>query len=286
MARTLIPRPAPVPLVTQVFSTVVRAPLFLIGTALCGSASLLVSCFEKNGRGQHRIAQFWAALSMRFAGSPMHILGADHLAEFPVAVYTSNHLSYMDTPAIFSALPFQFRIVARHNLWTVPFIGWHLNRSGQIPVNVANPRASIASLSGGVKTLRQGMPLFLFPEGGRTRTGDPGPFLNGPAFMAIRAQVPIVPMALIGTHELLPMHSKVFFPSPVTLVVGKPIETSYLAMRDVDALTAELRRRISALYFQHSWRTAPEEPDAPHPPTDIGDAASMMGRSGHGDHTE
>ena len=263
MPPLLVPRPQPLPLRYQLSSMLLRAPLFLLGTMLCGSASLLTSCFEENGRGQHRIAQFWAAASMRFAGAPLRILGGEHLRSTGVAVYASNHLSYMDTPAIFAALPFQFRIVARHNLWAVPFIGWHLNRSGQIPVNVANPRASIASLSGGVKTLRQGMPLFIFPEGGRTSTGLPQPFLNGPAYMAIRAQVPLVPMALIGTHELLPMHSKTYFPTPVTLAVGEPIATAGLTARDADRLTAQLHARISALYFAHSWRTAPAPVEQP-----------------------
>jgi 1-acyl-sn-glycerol-3-phosphate acyltransferase len=243
---------------SQILSTAVRAPLFLLGTAACGSASLLASVTEKDGSRQHRIAQFWARASMRFAGAPLQVVGLENLHSAPVAVYTSNHLSYMDTPAIFSALPFQFRIVARHNLWKVPFIGWHLQRSGQIPVNVANPRASIASLSGGVKTLKGGMSLFIFPEGGRTRTGMPGAFLNGPAFMAIRAQVPLVPMALVGTHELLPMHTKTFYPVPITLAVGEPLSTIGLSSKDSDSLTAELYRRICGLYFAHSWREQQE----------------------------
>ena len=262
MPALLKPRPDPAPFPSRLASTLVRAPLFLLGTAVCGSASLLASLFERDGRRQHHVAQLWARASMRFAGASLQVVGAANLRRVPVAVYTSNHLSYMDTPAIFSGLPFQFRIVARHNLWKVPFIGWHLERSGQIPVNVGNPRASIASLSGGVKTLRAGMSLFIFPEGGRTRTGMPGPFLNGPAFMAIRAQVPIVPMALVGTHELLPMHSKTFYPVPVTLVVGEPVLTEGKTVRDVDALTAELADRITALYFAHSWRTDPAHAEA------------------------
>ena len=252
MARTLRPRPNPLPRIAQVCSTLVRAPLFLLLTALCGSASLLASLFEADGRRQHRIAQFWARLSLACAGAPLHVIGAKIFALERVAVFAANHQSYMDTPVIFAALPFQFRIVARHNLWSVPFIGWHLNRSGQIPVNVANPRASIASLSGGVKTLKSGMPLFIFPEGGRSSDGHLRPFLNGPAFMAIRAQVPLVPLAIIGTHELLPQHTKTFFPVPVTLIVGESISTEGRTARDADALTAVLRERIAALYYEHS----------------------------------
>ncbi len=260
MRRLLTPRPSSLPLITKLLSTLVRAPVFLLGTVAFGSLSLLTSSFDPTGRRQHRIAQAWARFSMRAAGAPLHIQGAENLRRGPVAVYASNHLSYMDTPAIFSALPFQFRIVARHSLWSVPFIGWHLNRSGQIPVNVGNPRASIASLSSGVKTLRSGMPLFIFPEGGRTKTGVPEPFLNGPAFLAIRAQAPIVPMALVGTHELLPMHSKTFYPVPITLAIGEPISTEGLTARDLDTVTAELHRRISALYFGLHWREAPTVP--------------------------
>ncbi len=261
MPGKLLPRPDPLPLATQLASTLVRAPLFLLGTAACGTVSLLASLSENDGRRQHRIAQAWARASLRFAGAPLRIDGGENLRAASVAVYASNHLSYMDTPAIFAALPFQFRIVARHDLWGVPFIGWHLRRSGQIPVNVSNPRASIASLSGGVKTLRSGMPLFLFPEGGRTRTGVPGPFLNGPAFMAIRAQVPLVPMALIGTHELLPIRSKTYFPSPITLAVGAPLPTLGMTAKDVEPLTAALHRETSDLYYRHSWRTPPAVAD-------------------------
>ncbi len=258
MARILRTRPQPLPLTAQLASSLVRAPLFLLGTAVCGSASLIASFFEKDGRMQHGIAQFWARVSMRFAGAPLEVVGVENLQKQPVAVYAANHQSYMDTPAIFSALPFQFRIIARHNLWSIPFIGWHLQRSGQIPVNVDNPRASIASLSSGVKTLKTGMPLFIFPEGGRTLDGHLKPFLNGPAFMAIRAQVPLVPMALVGTHELLPQHAKTYFPVPVRLVVGEPISTMGLTARDTDSLTAQLRERIAALYYEHSLFQAPD----------------------------
>ena len=259
MSPPLRPRPDPLPLATQLSSTLVRAPLFLLATVAFGSASLLASLFEKDGRLQHRIAHAWARISMRCSGSRVSILGEENLRRQPVAVYCANHLSYMDTPAIFSSLPFQFRIVAKSDLWSVPFIGWHLHRSGQIPVNVDNPRSSIASLGGGVKTLKAGMPLFLFPEGGRTQDGRPGVFMNGPAFMAIRAKVPIVPMALVGTHELLPIHAGQYFPTPVVLAVGEPIDTEAFSLRDVEALTERLRQAITHLYYKHSYLQEPAQ---------------------------
>jgi 1-acyl-sn-glycerol-3-phosphate acyltransferase len=240
-------------------SNCILAPLFFSATAIFGSLSLLASLFEKDGKVQHRIAQAWARTGVAISCSPVTIIGAEHLQPQP-AVYVCNHLSYMDTPVIFSSLPFQFRIVARHDLWKMPFIGWHLNRSGQVPVNVDNPRASISSLGSAVRTLKSGMPLFIFPEGGRTETGHTAPFMNGPAFMAIRAQVPVIPMALIGTYELLPIHAGHFHPSPITLVVGDPIVTKGYSMKQVEELTARLSDAIGELYYKYSYLDRPEKP--------------------------
>jgi 1-acyl-sn-glycerol-3-phosphate acyltransferase len=231
----------------RLLSNLVQAPLFFAATAAFGSVSLLASLTETGGRRQHRIAQAWARVCLRIARSPIHITGLDVVHEHPVAVYCCNHLSYMDTPAIFAALPFPFRILARSDLWRLPFIGWHLNRSGQISVAVDNPRASIASLTNGVRALKGGMPLFVFPEGGRSRDGELQPFMSGPAYMAIRAGVPVIPMALVGTYELLPMHTRHFSSRPLELRIGAPIPTTGLITRQAEALTAQVRDAIHAL---------------------------------------
>jgi 1-acyl-sn-glycerol-3-phosphate acyltransferase len=228
-------------------SNLIQAPLFFGATAAFGTVSLMASLTEKDGRRQHRIARAWAKCSLTIAGSPIHVTGLDVLHNHPVAVYACNHLSFMDTPAVFAALPFQFRILARSDLWKLPFIGWHLNRSGQIPVAVDNPRASIASLTHGVRALKAGMPLFVFPEGGRSRDGQLGPFMSGPGYMAIRAGVPIIPMALAGTFELLPIDTRHFSPRPLELRIGAPIPTAGLTARQSEPLTAQLRQAIEEL---------------------------------------
>jgi len=252
MTGSPIPRPDPLPLWNRMLGNLVQAPLFFVGTAFFGTLSLTASLFEKDGRIQHRIARIWAAVSMRIALSPVTVIGEENLRRHPVAVYASNHLSFMDTPVLFRSLPFQFRILARQSLWKLPFIGWHLSRSGQIPVNTENPLASISSLRPGVKALKAGMPLIVFPEGGRSRDGHLSTFMNGPAFMAIHARVPLVPMAIVGTHELLPMHTRHFFPQQVKLVVGEPIDASSYTGKQVEELTERLKLEIGRLYYAHS----------------------------------
>jgi 1-acyl-sn-glycerol-3-phosphate acyltransferase len=148
---------------------------------------------------------------------------------------------------IFSSLPFQFRILAKKELWPIPFVGWWLNRSGQIPIDTANTHATLSSLGKGVKALRHGMPLFVFPEGGRTPDGELQPFLSGAAYLAIRAQVPLVPLALEGVYDLLPIHTRHFFPGRLTLSVGEPIQTKGMTARQTDELNAQLKSAIEAL---------------------------------------
>jgi 1-acyl-sn-glycerol-3-phosphate acyltransferase len=231
-------------------SNVLQAPIFFCWTALCGSLSLIVSLVEKSGRLQHHIARTWASGCVRISGARLNLRGAENLTKHPVAVYASNHTSYMDTPVIFSALPFQFRILARKELWGLPFIGWHLNRSGQLPIDTANPHASLSSLGSGARALRAGMPLFVFPEGGRTNNGQLRDFLSGAAFLAIRAQVPLVPIALSGVYDLLPIHTHHFYPCPITLTVGTPIDTKGMTLRQTEQLTQQLRATIAELAGQ------------------------------------
>ena len=240
-------RPDPMPRMHRWRTNLIQAPLFFLFTALFGSVSLLVSLVDKSGRAQHRLARLWARSCVWASGSKLIVRGAENLHKQPVAVYAANHTSYMDTPVIFAALPFQFRILAKKELWSMPFIGWYLGRSCQIPIDTENPRATLSSLGVAVKALRVGMPLFVFPEGSRTPDGELQTFLSGAAYLAIRAQVPLVPIALSGVYDLLPIHTRHFYPGELTLSVADPIETTGMTPRDTEALTLRLRNAIEGL---------------------------------------
>lgn len=245
-------RPNPLPRLYRWRTNLVQTPLFGVITAAFGSLSLLVSFADKKGNVQHRIARIWARACVWASGSRLTVTGFENHGKHPVAVYACNHTSYMDVPVIFAALPFQFRILARKQLWYIPFIGWYLNRSGQMPIDTANPHATLSSLGAGARALRSGMPLFVFPEGGRTPDGQLKPFLSGAAYLAIRAQVPLVPLALGGVYELLPMHTHHFYPGELTLKVGDPIETVGMTIRQTEELNARLRGAIENLCLSES----------------------------------
>ncbi|SNS34130.1 1-acyl-sn-glycerol-3-phosphate acyltransferase [Granulicella rosea] len=227
-------------------------PLIGLATAFFGAISLTCSLWDQSGRQQHAIARAWARVLLLISLSPVELIGAEHLHTHEVAVYASNHTSYYDTPVLFAKLPFQFRIFAKIELWKAPFIGWHLDRSGQVPIDQKSARSAIAGLLRGVKTLQAGLPLVLFPEGGRTADGKLQPMASGAAFMAIKAQVPLVPLALIGTYELLPIHTYFLTPRPLKIVIGEPISTVGLTTRDAEALSERLHAEISRLYFEQS----------------------------------
>ncbi len=250
----------PVPARLRYLTRFICIPLMAIATAFFGCISLICGLWDESGRQQHFVARAWAATMLRVSLSPVEIVGAHKLKHHSVAVYASNHLSYMDTPVLFATLPFQFRILAKQALWNIPFVGWYLRRSGQVPIDSRSPRSAVAGLLRGVKVLKAGTPLFLFPEGARSPDGTMHTPASGCAFMAIRAGVPLIPLALIGTYELLPVHVYALRPRPLKIIVGDALSTEGLTTKDADALTARLYEAISKMYYEHS--DLPQLPDA------------------------
>ena len=119
----------------------------------------------------------------------------------------------------------------------------------QIPIDRDTTRSALSSLRQASETVRRGMPLLIFPEGGRSANGQVQPFLGGAFFVAIRAGVPIVPMAIVGSFEAVPMNCFVIKPRPLTLVVGKPIQTKGFTPRDMDQLAAIAQKAVEDLYY-------------------------------------
>lgn len=227
-------------------------PLIWFYTVVLGTFSLFSSFFDSSGVIQHGFARLWARMILGTIGAQISVEGLERIDTSKAHVYVVNHLSAVDIPVLYVALPFQFRILAKRELFRYPFMGWHLRRSGQIPVVLDNPKASIRSLQLAVTAVKNNMSLLVFPEGGRSEDGQLQPFMGGAFFAAIRAQADIVPMVLLGTYETLKMNSFHIRPRPLRLLVAPPISTAGLTTRDTEALTARARAVVADMYYSHS----------------------------------
>ena len=227
-------------------------PLIWIYTIILGALSLLCSLFDFSGKVQHGFARLWSKMILGTIGAKVEVEGLERIDTSKAQVYVVNHLSALDIPVLYLHLPFQFRILAKKELFRYPFMGWHLRRSGQIPVVLENPRASVRSLNLAVAAIKEGKSLVIFPEGGRSPDGQLHAFMGGAFYAAIKAQVNVVPIALVGTYEVLKMNTWHVKPGPIQMLVGGAISTAGMSSRDMETVTAQARETIAELYYSHS----------------------------------
>ncbi len=232
-------------------------PLIYLYTVVMGTLSLLSSLFDRTGTVQHWFARTWSRMILATIFSPVEVIGRENIPT-ESAVYAANHSSAIDIPLVYTNLPMQFRIMAKVELFRYPFMGWHLSRSGQIPID--EKELNLAGVKKAIKTLKSGMSLMVFPEGGRTNDGQIKKFQAGAFYMAIKAGVPIVPMAIVGAFELLKMNTFVIHPGKLQLIIGKPISTEGYSTRDMEPFAEKVKAAIEEMYYA---RAAVEDPRVP-----------------------
>jgi 1-acyl-sn-glycerol-3-phosphate acyltransferase len=226
----------------------ITAPFIVLATIGFGLVSLVISLFEASGRKQIAVARVWARCLLWVSGVRVRIEGLEKIAPDGSYVFVSNHLSYMDTPVVLANIPVQFRFLAKSGLFQIPLLGTHLARAGHIPVPRDDARAAVKTMTTAAQAIRdRGISLLIFPEGGRSHTGELAAFKEGAAYIAIRAGVPLVPVALKGTREILPFGSAHVRSGAVTMRIGEPVPTAQAHLRDRERVTAELRERIASL---------------------------------------
>jgi 1-acyl-sn-glycerol-3-phosphate acyltransferase len=178
----------------------------------------------------------------------MQVEGLEKIDPGRAYVFVANHRSFMDIPVLLAYLPLQFRFLAKKGLFLIPFLGTHLRRAGHLPVVKDNPRASLKSMTDAARILREhGMSVMLFPEGGRSKDGVLQDFIEGAAYIAVKAGVPVIPIAMTGTREVLPMGSLQIMSGIVELRIGDPIPTENMTMQNRATLTQMMHDRVADL---------------------------------------
>jgi 1-acyl-sn-glycerol-3-phosphate acyltransferase len=228
-------------------SALFSVPLIAISTIVLDLISMLVSFFDRTGDAPHHVARLWGKILLAVSFIRVRAEGVEKLDPNANYVFVSNHASYMDIPALLSTLSHQFRFFAKKGLYQIPFLGWHLRWAGHLPVDRSNARASLKSMSEGARIISERhISVLLFPEGGRSATGL-RPFKEGAAYIAIKAGVPVVPVAIVGLRELLPMGSGHIRSGRVAVRVGDPIPTAGLKLAARAELSARLHDEVAAM---------------------------------------
>jgi 1-acyl-sn-glycerol-3-phosphate acyltransferase len=186
-------------------------------------------------------------LGLALCGIHVRVAGAEHIPLDRAAVYCANHQSNVDPPILFDALHPRMHIVYKAEINAIPLLARAFRHGGFVPIERNNKEAAMRSLEAGARSIRAGNSFLIFPEGTRSKTADLLPFKKGGFLMALKAQAPIVPVAVQGGRDAMRKGSRIIRPVTVSIRVGEPIETAGLQLTDRDALIAKVRTRIEAL---------------------------------------
>jgi len=190
----------------------------------------------------------WSRNILRAAGTPVVAEGLEHIPRDQPLIYASNHSSMFDIWALFATLPGSVRFVAKRELFKIPLLGPAMLAAGHIPIDRTARKSAFEAYDEAARTIQRGTSsIVVFPEGTRSRTGELLPFKNAPFGLAIAAQVPIIPVYVHHTFEILPKGALRLRPRPIRLLAGRPILTAGLRPEDRERLRDEVRAAIVAL---------------------------------------
>jgi len=223
--------------------------VIIVAANVCLSITALLSLLvEKEGRTYFWAGSTWSKLTLKICGIDVRVKGMENIDLNGSYIFVTNHASMFDIPAIMSVLP-RVRIMFKKELSYVPIWGWALKWGHHIMVDRAKGSEAMKSIDRAAKAIKSGGSVILFAEGTRTRDGKLLPFKRGAFTLAAKSGVPIVPIAINGSFKILPKSSLDIRPSPIELLMEKPIDTSNVTNREEEiALMNRVREIIERDY--------------------------------------
>jgi 1-acyl-sn-glycerol-3-phosphate acyltransferase len=232
--------------------------LFIAIVTSIGSLwGLFLRLVDSSGDKVLDLARSWSGWVTGFAGVRIEVESRATLDPKQPYVFVANHASSLDIWAVFVAIPRRIRLIAKKQLARIPLFGWVMWAGRFIFIDRQNKLAARRSIDLAGERIRNGDSVLLFPEGTRTRTGALGEFKKGGFHLALRAGVPIVPVALVGTGKLMPPGSYLLRSGAIKVIVGEPIATQGLTDEARVGLSERVRGEVAAMLAENEPARSP-----------------------------
>lgn len=216
----------------------------IFSTLLFSLLAIATSLATRSGNSVHRVGRMWSRSILAASGIQVAVSGMERIDPARPYIFMSNHQSNFDIPVLLAHLPVQFRWLAKAELFKIPVFGRAMRGAGYISIDRADREAAFKSLGEASEAIRKGVAIMIFPEGTRSLDGTLKPFKKGGFVLAVDAGVPIVPVAIRGTHAIMAKRTWIIRPRDVAVEVGEPIDTSDCTRATKEALMERVRAAI------------------------------------------
>lgn len=214
-----------------------------------GSIILLLSLFI-NPQHFDPFIKLSCRIILRFLRIRIRVEGVEHVHPRQTYIFMANHVNIFDVFVLYGYIPGFVRGVELDKHFGWPFYGLLIRRLGMIPISHTNARSALRSLRHAQTALAHGTSIVILPEGGRTLTGDIGPFKRGSFLLATKAEIDIVPVVMVDAYRIKHKGSSLIRPGKMTLRFGEPIAYQDIKHLNTRDLTARVRQTMSALFHQ------------------------------------
>ncbi len=216
----------------------------VLTTIFWGIIAIIISFFTRTGNPVHNIARIWAKGILFASQIKVNVKGLKNIDPSRSYVYMSNHQSNFDIPVLLAHLPVQFRWLAKAELFKIPLFGRAMRGAGYVEIDRFNQESAFRSIAEAAGKIKNGVSVMIFPEGTRSRDGRIRPFKKGGFILAVDAGVPIVPIILQGTWDIMEKSSLRIKTGEVVLNIEKPIATIRYSRENKNDLIETVRQAI------------------------------------------
>ncbi len=226
-------------------ATLLVAPPLTIAVSLAALAGM--TFFRMSPSAVQRFPAWWGRVICRLCGVQVEVHGRERLPAGRPCIIAANHSSQFDIFALQGYLDYDFRWLAKKELFRIPIFGPAMKRAGYIPVDRGRSREAVKSVTAAARRIADGAAVIIFPEGTRSPDGKLRSFKGGAMVLAIKARVPIVPLGISGSHRVLPKGRLLARPGRIVVRIGEPIDCASFSVKERDRLAEVVHQRIAAL---------------------------------------